>query len=87
MKECQLELFQEIEWSTERVLNQTKKQAKTSNMKLELLESLDDIDTYNDLKNLYKRLKLSYRGQTDFPYNSWETLQSIFRNSKIEMDA
>ena len=45
------ELFKEIEWSTSLVLQTTVDIIKSSNLKIELLERLVDIDTEKDLRN------------------------------------
>jgi len=43
------EIFQEIDWSTNRVLAQTLEKIKEKKLKYELLETLKDIDTLEDL--------------------------------------
>lgn len=43
------ELFQQISWSTEKVLTQTIKRARQLSLKFQLLEELRDIDTLDDL--------------------------------------
>lgn len=43
------ELFQQISWSTEKVLTQTIKRARQLSLKFHLLEELRDIDTLDDL--------------------------------------
>lgn len=44
------QLFEGVEWSTERVLKQTLKQAKSLNLRVSFLEELVDLDTFSDLK-------------------------------------
>ncbi len=44
------EIFQDIEWSTENVLRQTIEKISENNLKFNLLKSLKDIDTVDDLK-------------------------------------
>ncbi len=46
------ELFQNIDWSTDRVLRQTLTAAKTLNLKIHLLGALPDIDRPEDLVHL-----------------------------------
>jgi rSAM/selenodomain-associated transferase 1 len=43
------DLFKEISWSTEKVLNQTLKKAERLSLKVQLLDQLRDIDTLEDL--------------------------------------
>ncbi len=43
------EIFREIEWSTDRVLNQTLERIKEKKLNYELLKTLKDIDTLDDL--------------------------------------
>ena len=45
------EIFQEIEWSTDRVLNQTLERIKEKKLSFELLETLIDIDILDDLNS------------------------------------
>lgn len=80
MKKCYPELFRNIDWSTDKVMDQTLSQAKNSNLNLSILKPLDDIDTYNDLQKLHKRLKQTYDKSIHFPENLWDTLNQIFVN-------
>mgnify|MGYP000025680380 FL=1 len=43
------DLFKEISWSTEKVLNQTLEKAERLSLKVQLLDRLRDIDTLEDL--------------------------------------
>ncbi len=45
------EIFQEIEWSTDRVLNQTHERIKDKKLSFELLKTLKDIDTLDDFNS------------------------------------
>lgn len=45
-----LHLFEEVDWSTERVLDQTEKHLKKAEAKYHLLQELTDLDTVEDLK-------------------------------------
>lgn len=45
------ELFEGIDWSTDRVADQTREVLKNGNLKWEELEVLNDIDTIDDLKS------------------------------------
>lgn len=44
------QLFEGVEWSTERVLKQTLQQTKSLNLTVSFLEELVDLDTFSDLK-------------------------------------
>ena len=46
------QLFQDIEWGTGRVLEQTVEKAQQQNMRLEYLNTLTDIDTRADLETI-----------------------------------
>ncbi|MCF7917007.1 MAG: TIGR04282 family arsenosugar biosynthesis glycosyltransferase [Candidatus Omnitrophica bacterium] len=48
------DLFSDIDWSTEKVLNQTKKKLETMELSCYLLQELVDIDDYQDLKKIDK---------------------------------
>ena len=48
-------LFQDIPWSTDRVLALTLERARTMGLSLELLEQWYDIDTYDDIKRFLDR--------------------------------
>jgi glycosyltransferase A (GT-A) superfamily protein (DUF2064 family) len=52
------ELFSDVDWSTARVLEQTLERCRTLGARVELLISLDDVDTPDDLKRLAERLAL-----------------------------
>lgn len=43
------DLFEDIAWSTERVLNQTIDKIQKNNLSLDMLKTLEDIDTQDDL--------------------------------------
>lgn len=54
------ELFENITWSTEKVLNETLERAQSKNLKVTLLKELIDIDNINDLEKSgynYKKLE------------------------------
>lgn len=52
MKKLKLDLFQEIDWSTDRVLSQTLNVCEEKNLSVFLLRELMDIDTEEDLRNM-----------------------------------
>ena len=45
------EIFNHIDWSTDRVLNQTLKTLREKGLRFQLLQTLKDIDTANDLND------------------------------------
>jgi rSAM/selenodomain-associated transferase 1 len=64
-------LFREIRWSTERVLEQTRKVAKTCGISLETLPELADIDTGADYERWLTTLQRRYRnGEACLDYGS-----------------
>jgi rSAM/selenodomain-associated transferase 1 len=54
----QRELFSDVEWSTDRVLEQTLERCRSLGARVETLGSLDDVDTPDDLRRLAGRLAL-----------------------------
>lgn len=53
MRACYTELFEDIDWSTERVLQQTLARAKAAGLTYALLPALTDIDTLADWEKYY----------------------------------
>jgi len=49
-------VFQEIDWGSENVLEQSLKQAERKHLSVRLLQSLSDIDTPDDIELAYKEL-------------------------------
>ena len=49
-------LFEDIDWSTDRVLDQTLERCRVLGAKVEMLIPLEDVDTPDDLKRLARRL-------------------------------
>lgn len=54
MKKVHHQLFKNINWSTETVLKDSLKTCKDIGLKVELLETLNDVDEPADLENFYK---------------------------------
>jgi len=52
MKEVQRSLFKEMEWSTEKVFQETLNRAKAANLKVKVLRELVDLDTLQDLEEI-----------------------------------
>jgi len=57
-KSIHQELFSEIAWSTDRVLQQTLDRCQSLGLRVEELISLQDVDTPDDLRRLARRLAL-----------------------------
>jgi rSAM/selenodomain-associated transferase 1 len=57
MRQPHPELFEDIPWSTEAVLNVTLKRADRLGIKTKLLPGWNDLDTFEDLIDFYKRHK------------------------------
>jgi len=57
MKKLHRALFEEIDWSTERVLEQTKKQAARANLEIHLLPAGYDVDDAKTLRRLQEELR------------------------------
>jgi hypothetical protein len=64
-------LFQRIDWSTSKVYEQTKSQAKKYGITIDNLDIHYDVDTIIELKKLYSDLKNSDQRQKNFPLNVW----------------
>lgn len=60
LKESQEELFTNIKWSSEKVLNQTISKCKSLGLKYKLLNELTDIDTLRDLITWKNNSKQKY---------------------------
>ncbi len=58
IKKLHPELFNNISWSTDQVLNQTLAICQRLNLSIDLLPELSDIDVENDFNNLQKKLFL-----------------------------
>jgi rSAM/selenodomain-associated transferase 1 len=74
------ELFQNIAWSTETVLQQTLAQAQKSGIRAKLLKQWNDLDTYEDLLEYYLKHK------DKMPDQNWagcETFNFLSRMKKI----
>jgi rSAM/selenodomain-associated transferase 1 len=54
------QVFKGIPWSTERVFEQTTKILEREGLTVHFLKPLRDIDTIEDLRNLFKGLRTSY---------------------------
>lgn len=70
-------LFEEIAWSTPRVLAQTVARAESRGVTLTRFPDTDDVDVPADLDRLARELASRDRSSPDFPSRTWEVLRSI----------
>ena len=57
LQKARPELFENIVWSTNLVLKKTMDIARANNLKVKLLQTIQDIDTFNDVKKLNRFIK------------------------------
>jgi uncharacterized protein len=76
LKQNQPELFQQIDWSTERVLEQTKERARELNLEVFLLPTGYDVDDAAALQRLSEEL-LSGKSSTDVAPSTREFLAAL----------
>lgn len=76
-KKCHPGLFRNIEWSTDKVLDQTLIQAEKSGLSVKLINPLNDVDTFEDLQHLSERLAQMDRKSAEFPVNTWNAISMI----------
>jgi len=76
-KKCHPGLFHNVEWSTDKVLDQTLIQAEKSGLNVKLIKRLSDVDTFDDLQHLSERLTQMDRKSAEFPVNTWEVISLI----------
>jgi hypothetical protein len=80
MRQPHPELFQDIAWSTETVLQETLAQAETFGIRAKLLERWNDLDTFEDLLEYYHKHK------NKLPDQNWtgcETFNFLSRMKRI----
>lgn len=80
MKQCVRQVFEDIDWSTEKVLHQTLKIAEGIHLKTVLLPIEFDIDEYSELKYLFGYLKELPGNDDSFPQNTWKYLNTNIFN-------
>ena len=69
-------IFKDIEWSTEKVFQQTLQKAKLNNISVECLREQYDVDTVKEVKQLYLDLQKMDTSLINFPANVWQFLQT-----------
>ena len=74
-------LFDGIEWSTPRVLEQTIERAASLGARLERVAETDDVDAEEDLERLARELAARDRSAAGFPRHTWEALRSLGRGT------
>ena len=68
-------IFENIDWSTEKVYQQTLEKAQQNNIKIKNLEIQYDVDTMKEIKQLYIDLQNMDITLRNFPKNVWQFLQ------------
>lgn len=76
LKENLVPLFENIDWSTEKVYTQTVKQAEKNSIKIDTLVTHYDVDTIVELKRLYHDLKVMDQSKPEFPFNVWNFMKN-----------
>ena len=79
MKLPQPELFKGITWSTNLVLQQTIHRARSAGLEIVQLEKKSDIDTYQEVEELWNYLKKrTMKGIFSFKSKTYEALKTFF---------
>jgi len=69
-------IFEDIDWSTDKVYQQTLEKARQNNIKIKNLETQYDVDSVTEIKNLYVDLQRMDTSLKNFPTNVWQFLQT-----------
>jgi len=69
-------VFKGIDWSTDKVYQQTLDIAEQNNIKIKNLEKQYDVDTVKEIKQLYFDLQKMDISLKNFPTNVWQFLQT-----------
>ncbi len=80
MRKPHPELFQDIAWSTETVLQETLQKAETFGIRAKLLKRWNDLDTFEDLLEYYHQYKDKQPGQN---WAGCETFNFLSRMKRI----
>jgi uncharacterized protein len=70
-------IFQDITWSSEKVLQQTIIQLQKLAKKTRLLIHLNDVDTLDDLRQVYSNLATQEKDSANFPRFTWQQLGTL----------
>ena len=68
-------IFKNIDWSTEKVYQQTLEKARQNNIKIKNLEKQYDVDSVTEIRKLYVDLQEMDSSLKKFPKNVWQFLQ------------
>ena len=82
LKQKRPELFERIDWSTERVLDQTKTRARELNLDVSVLRTGYDIDDAATLRRLCYEL-LSNKSERDVAPNTRKFLAAVTAQKKL----
>lgn len=82
LKQTRRELFERIDWSTERVLEQTKTRARELNIEVSLLRTSYDVDDAATLRRLCDEL-LSNKPERDVAPNTRKFLAALTAQKKL----
>jgi len=82
LKESRRELFERIDWSTERVLEQTKQRARELSLEVSLLSTGYDVDDAATLRRLCDEL-LSDQSERDLAPNTHKFLAALTARKKL----
>jgi uncharacterized protein len=69
-------IFEGIDWSTEKVYQQTLEKAEKNNITIKNLDMQYDVDTMKEIKQLYNDLQEMDSSLKNFPSNVWQFLQT-----------
>jgi rSAM/selenodomain-associated transferase 1 len=84
LRSLQSVLFEGIEWSKQTVFSSTVNRFNNSNLSYEVLPELQDIDSINELTDLYRQLKTADQDSIDFPRDTWNVLTRLFSDGNID---
>jgi len=69
-------IFEDIDWSTDKVYQQTFEKARQNNIKIKNLEIQYDVDSVIEIKKIYIDLQKMDTSLKNFPTNVWQFLQT-----------
>jgi len=76
LNEINESIFKDIDWSTNKVYQQTLEKSRQNNIKIKNLETQYDVDTMKEIKQLYFDLQKMDSSLRNFPANVWQFLQT-----------
>jgi rSAM/selenodomain-associated transferase 1 len=75
LRELHKSIFEDISWSTGKVYKQTVEKAEKNNISIKNLEMYYDVDTVEEMKQLYIDINGMDASLINFPSNVWQFLQ------------